>query len=70
MRDDEMVFPHELRIGDVIELAGSSWRLVRKPLTRVSVKSIEVALEHVGRRGETMLWPLDQRQRVKRINDA
>ena len=65
-----MVLPHELRVGDVIELAGSAWRVVHKPRTRTGVKSLEVALEHVGHPDEWLIWPLDQHRPVKRITET
>ena len=52
-----MVLPHELRAGDVVELAGSAWRVVHQPRTRAGVKSLEVALEHVAHRDEWLIWP-------------
>ena len=65
----EMVLPHELRVGDVIELAGSAWRVVHKPRARVGVKSLEVALERVRHHDEWLIWPLDQHRPVKRITE-
>jgi len=66
----EMVLPHELRAGDVVELAGSAWRVVHQPRTRAGVKSLEVALEHVAHRDEWLIWPLDQHRPVKRITET
>jgi hypothetical protein len=39
-----MILPHELRVGDVIELAGSAWRVVHKPRTRTGVKSLALSM--------------------------
>src|SRR5207247_1610249 len=69
-RMSEMVLPHELRAGDVVELAGSAWRVVHQPRTRAGVKSLEVALEHVAHRDEWLIWPLDQHRPVKRITET
>jgi len=66
----EMVLPHELRAGDVVELAGSALRVVHQPRTRAGVKSLEVALEHVAHRDEWLIWPLDQHRPVKRITET
>ena len=65
-----MVLPHELCVGDVIELAGSAWRVRHQPRTRVGVKSLEVALERVNHHDEWLIWPLDQHRPVKRITDT
>ena len=62
-----MVSPHELRAGDVVELAGSAWRVVHLPRTRAGVKSLE---EHVAHRDEWLIWPLDQHRPVKRITET
>jgi hypothetical protein len=64
-----MILPLELRAGDVIEVAGSTWRVVHKPRTRTGLKSLEVALEHVSHRDESLIWPLDQHRRVRRITE-
>src|SRR5881396_2837563 len=60
-RMSEMVLPHELRAGDVVELAGSAWRVVHQPRTRAGVKSLEVALEHVAHRDEWLIGRLAPR---------
>jgi len=44
--------------------------VVHKPRTRTGVKSLEVALEHVGHRDEWLIWPLDQHRPVKRITET
>jgi len=67
---DDEVFPHELRVGDVVEISGAEWRVIRKPRTRPGGKSIELALEHVRHRGETLVWACDPERRVKRIGEA
>jgi hypothetical protein len=43
---------------------------VHKPRTRTGVRSLEVALEHVGHRDEWLIWPLDQHRPVKRITET
>jgi hypothetical protein len=67
---DELVFPHELRIGDLVEMAGGQWRVTRPPRRRLGSKSIEIALEHVKHRGETLVWPFDEHRRVKRVSEG
>jgi hypothetical protein len=49
MADDE-VFPHELRLGDEVQIAGAEWRVTSRPRTRPGGKSVEVALEHAAKR--------------------
>ena len=61
------VFPHELRVGDVVEIGGSEWRVMSKPRVRPRGKSLEIALEHVKHRGEFMVWSFDQYRRVRRV---
>jgi len=57
---------HELCVGDVIELAGSAWRVVHQPRPRAGVKSLEIALERVRHRDEWLIW----RAAWKRITET
>jgi hypothetical protein len=67
---DDEVFPHELRVGDVVKVAGAEWWVTSKTRMRPGGRSVEVWLEHVKHRDEKLVWPFDQHHRVKRVNAA
>ena len=53
---DDEVLPAELCAGDVIELGDAAeWRVMSKPRMRPRARSIEIMLQHVRHRGETLL---------------